>query len=134
MHSRPLSSLGRILLVAGAVGFAICGSSSESSSTAPNTASTPTAPAESPASRIDIFAGYSYLAPHGTLTIPVGANIGMPGPISYSSINYGAIGSFNYFFNRYVGGQVEYANHPDGKMTEPLPGSLAWFSAIRPRR
>jgi outer membrane protein OmpA-like peptidoglycan-associated protein len=34
--------------------------------------------------------------------------------LNYSSINYGAIGSVSYYFNRYVGGQVEYANHPNG--------------------
>jgi len=55
--------------------------------------------------------GYSYLAPHGTVTTSV-----PPTTFSttYSSINYGAIGSVSYFFNRYVGGQIEYANHPDG--------------------
>jgi hypothetical protein len=117
MHSRPLSSLGRILLVASAVGF---GSASllaqDSSSSAPpaSTASKPAAPADAPASRIDIFAGYSYLAPHGSVTIPSGANIGINGPVAYSSINLGAIGSFNYFFNRFVGGQVEIGAHPDG--------------------
>ena len=84
MHSRPLTSLGRILLIASAMGL---GSASllaqDSSSTAPK----PAAPAESPASRIDIFMGYSYLAPHGSVTIPGGANIGVSGPVNYSSIN-----------------------------------------------
>ncbi|HEV2272587.1 MAG TPA: OmpA family protein [Acidobacteriaceae bacterium] len=64
---------------------------------------------------MDIFAGYSYLAPHGSVTIPGGSNIGINGPVSYSSIDYGAIGSFNYFFNRYVGGQFEMGAHPDGR-------------------
>jgi hypothetical protein len=121
MHSRPLSSLGRILLVASAVGF---GSASlfaqDSSSTAPK----PVAPAEPPASRIDIFAGYSYFAPHGQLTVPSGANIGVGGPVSYSAINYGAIGSVTYYFSRYVGGQVEYANHPDGNNDGASSGQL----------
>ena len=121
MHSRPLTTLGRILLVASAMGL---GSTSllaqDSSSTAPK----PVAPAESPASRIDIFMGYSYLAPHGSVTIPGGANIGVSGPVNYSSINYGAIGSVSYFFNRYVGGQVEYANHPDGNNDGASTGQL----------
>ena len=121
MHSRPLSSLGRILLVAGTVGL---GSISLLAQDSSSTASKPVAPAEPPASRIDIFAGYSYLAPHGQLTIPDGALIGVTGPVSYSSINYGAIGSFNYFFNRYVGGQVEYANHPDGNNDGASTGQL----------
>jgi len=77
--------------------------------------SVPSAPApqsigQSP-SRWDIFMGYSYLAPHGSVTTEVP-------PLSYSnrysSINEGAIGSVTYYFNRYVGGQIEYANHPNG--------------------
>ena len=85
----------------------------------------PVAPAEPPASRIDIFAGYSYLAPHGSAyDSGSGANIGVTGPLSYSSINYGAIGSVNYFFNRYVGAQVEYANHPDGNNDGASTGQL----------
>jgi hypothetical protein len=111
MHSRPLTSLGRILITAGAMGLgSLSLLAQDSSSTAPK----PVAPAEPAASRVDIFAGYSYFAPHGSLTVPGGANIGVNGPVSYSSINYGAIGSVTYFFNRYVGGQIEYANHPDG--------------------
>jgi hypothetical protein len=121
MHSRPLTSLGRLLLVAGAVGL---GSASLLAQDSTSTAPKPAAPADAPASRIDIFLGYSYLAPHGSLTVPSGANIGVTGPVSYSSINYGAIGSFNYFFNRYVGGQVEYANHPDGNNDGASTGQL----------
>jgi outer membrane protein OmpA-like peptidoglycan-associated protein len=121
MHSRPLTSLGRILLVASAVGL---GSVSLLAQDSSSTASKPVAPAESPASRIDIFLGYSYLAPHGSLTVPGGAGIGVSGPVNYSSINYGAIGSVSYFFNRYVGGQVEYANHPDGNNDGASTGQL----------
>ncbi|HEV2280414.1 MAG TPA: hypothetical protein VGS02_19700 [Acidobacteriaceae bacterium] len=32
----------------------------------------------------------------------------------YDAINLGAIGSYSYFFNRYVGGQIEIAVHPNG--------------------
>lgn len=77
--------------------------------------SLPSAPAarsaDQSASRWDVFMGYSYLAPHGSVSTDVP-------PLTfdnrYSSINYGAIGSVSYFFNRYAGGQIEYANHPDG--------------------
>jgi outer membrane protein OmpA-like peptidoglycan-associated protein len=64
------------------------------------------------ASRADIFLGYSYLAPHASVTtqLPTGGSL----TNNYSAINEGAIGSFAYYFNRYVGGQIEYANHPDG--------------------
>ncbi|MFT4113778.1 MAG: hypothetical protein QM649_13530 [Silvibacterium sp.] len=74
--------------------------------------STPSAPAEAPVSRIDIFAGYSYLAPKGTVQTP--QPDGTTYSDTYSSINYGAIISGAYYFNKYVGGQIEYANHPDG--------------------
>jgi hypothetical protein len=50
-------------------------------------------------SRWDIFAGYSYLAPHGSVTSPSPAG----GPFSYDSINYGAIGSVARYFNKYTG-------------------------------
>jgi outer membrane protein OmpA-like peptidoglycan-associated protein len=61
---------------------------------------------------MDVFMGYSYIAPHGTVstTMPDGSISNL----NYSSIDYGAIGSFAYYFNRYVGGQIEYANHPNG--------------------
>ncbi|HTZ60694.1 MAG TPA: OmpA family protein [Acidobacteriaceae bacterium] len=121
MHSRPLTSLSRILLVASAIGL---GSASLLAQNSSSTAPKPTAPADAAASRIDIFLGYSYWAPHGNVTIPSGANIGINGPVSYSSINYGAIGSVSYFFNRYVGGQAEYSNHPDGNNDGASSGTL----------
>jgi hypothetical protein len=127
MHSRPLTSLGRILFVAGAVGLgsmSLLAQDSSSTAPAPSTAPKPAAPADAPASRIDIFAGYSYWAPHGTLTVPGGSAIGVNGPVSYSSINYGAIGSVAYYFNRYVGGQIEYANHPDGNNDGASSGQM----------
>ncbi len=71
------------------------------------------AASENYASRWDIFTGYSYLAPHGTVNTPT-ATPGVSVPLNYSSINLGAIGSVAYYFNRYIGGQIEYANHPDG--------------------
>jgi outer membrane protein OmpA-like peptidoglycan-associated protein len=106
MQSRPLSSVSRILLVGCAVGLGA--SSLFGQSTTP----APAAPAEQPVSRIDVFTGYSYFAPHGTVntTLPDGTIFSD----KYSSVDYGAIGSVAYYFNRYFGGQVEYANHPDG--------------------
>jgi outer membrane protein OmpA-like peptidoglycan-associated protein len=72
----------------------------------------PPAPGDKPLSREDVFLGYSFLAPHASVSTA------MPGGVTvtdtYSSINYGAIASFAYYFNRHVGGQVEYANHPNG--------------------
>ena len=134
MHLRPLHSLSRILLVTCAVGLGTTAllaqdttsqtpaqpTQNQTSSSAPAAAPAAQAPAPTNApqvpyaSRVDIFAGYSYLAPHGSVTIPGGNLVGVTGPVTYSSIDYGAIGSGTYYFNRYVGGQIEYSNHPDG--------------------
>jgi outer membrane protein OmpA-like peptidoglycan-associated protein len=65
-----------------------------------------------PISKIDVFLGYSYLAPHGTINTPL--TDGTTSPSKYSSVDYGAIGSVSYFFNKYVGGQIEIGAHPDG--------------------
>ncbi|MHB1936710.1 MAG: OmpA family protein [Acidobacteriaceae bacterium] len=73
---------------------------STSSSTAPN------APAPSTTinpSRVDIFLGYSYLAPHGYVN---GSR--------YQDVNLGAIGSGAYFFTKNLGFEAGLASHPDG--------------------
>jgi outer membrane protein OmpA-like peptidoglycan-associated protein len=106
MHSRPLSSVSRILLVGCAVGLGASSLFGQSSTPAP------AAPAEAPVSRIDVFTGYSYLAPHGTVNTPQAD--GSYFSDRYSSIDYGAIASVAYYFNRYFGGQVEFGAHPSG--------------------
>ena len=109
MHFRPFSFTGRILLTGCAL---LVGTAALLGQTSSSTPSAP-APAADYTSRMDVFMGYSYVAPHGTVATPE------PGAtttdLDYSSINVGAIGSFAYYFNRYVGGQIEYANHPDGE-------------------
>jgi len=107
MHFSPKGSLSRILLVACAVGL---GSSSLYGQDATKPVAAPPA---APISRIDVFLGYSYLAPHGTITTPLPDGTTLPS--TYSSVDYGAIGSASYFFNKYVGGQVEIGEHPDGQ-------------------
>ncbi|HUV68712.1 MAG TPA: hypothetical protein VMW15_03565, partial [Terracidiphilus sp.] len=67
--------------------------------------------ADSP-SRWDIFAGYSYLAPKGTVQVPLGNGVIIPA--SYNAVNVGGLFSGAYFFNKYVGGQVEYDFHEWG--------------------
>ena len=52
-------------------------------------------------SKWDIFAGYSYLAPHGSATNGTAAN----------AINYGSIVSLARYFNKYVGAQAEVDEH-----------------------
>ncbi len=55
------------------------------------------APAQDSPSKWDIFVGYSYLAPHGTVTAPGGS------PERYDSIDWGGIGSVARYFNNFVG-------------------------------
>jgi len=52
-------------------------------------------------SKWDVFAGYSYLAPHGTASNGTTAE----------SIDYGAIFSVARYFNKYVGVQIEGDEH-----------------------
>ncbi|HEV2323415.1 MAG TPA: OmpA family protein [Terracidiphilus sp.] len=61
------------------------------------------------ASRWDIFAGYSYLAPKGTVNVP--QPNGSVAPYSYDAVNVGGLFSGAYFFNRYAGAQIEFAEH-----------------------
>jgi len=71
---------------------------------------TPAPPPEAPISRIDIFTGYSYIAPKGNVqtTQPDGTTFtGSP-----QAVNVGAIASGAYYFNKYVGGQIELGFHP----------------------
>jgi hypothetical protein len=63
-------------------------------------------------SRWDVFAGYSYLAPRGTVQVPQGN--GTFTPYSYDAVNLGGLLSGAYYFNRYVGIQAEYGIHEWG--------------------
>ncbi len=98
MVYRPFRSISRIGLAACAVSLGVA---SLSAQTAPSTP----APLGPNPSRVDIFTGYSYFGAHGQLK---------PANIQYSSINYGAAGSVAYYFNRYVGAEVEVLAHPSG--------------------
>jgi hypothetical protein len=61
------------------------------------------------ASRWDIFAGYSYLAPDGTVDVP--QPNGTVVPYSYDPVNVGGLFSGAYFFGQHLGAQVEFAEH-----------------------
>jgi hypothetical protein len=79
-------------------------SSSSTSASASDTQKTAAKPAAGVnPSRADIFAGYSYLSPHGNIQ----GN-------RYQDVNLGAIGSGAYYFNKFLGGEVSLASHPDG--------------------
>jgi len=63
-------------------------------------------------SRWDIFIGYSYLAPKGSVsTLAPG---GAPVTQSYDAVNLGGVASGAYFFNRFVGLQAEVGVHEWG--------------------
>jgi len=74
-------------------------------------------PAGDSASRWDIFAGYSYLAPKGTVNVPM--RDGSTQPFDYNAVNVGGLFSGAYFFNRYVGAQAEFGLHEWGKENPP---------------
>ena len=67
------------------------------------------------ASRWDIFAGYSYLAPKGTVNVPQAG--GATAPFSYHAVNVGGLFSGAYFFNRRLGAQIEYGEHDWGQQS-----------------
>jgi hypothetical protein len=66
-------------------------------------------PAEPSPSRWDIFVGYSYLAPHDTVQVPQAGGTVLP--FDYKSVNVGEIASGAYYFNKYVGAQIEVGIH-----------------------
>ena len=106
MQSHVLKSASRALITATLATLPIALGAQD----APKPAATkPAVSADSP-SRWDIFAGYSYLAPKDTINVlqPDGVTTL---PQSYKSANYGVIASGAYYFNKYVGAQVEGSAH-----------------------
>jgi hypothetical protein len=104
MQVKHLISMCRVVLVAGALGAASIAGAQTST---PPAAKTTQAPPDAPASRMDIFLGYSYFAPHGSVhdsPLPIGSE-------TYDSSNLGATGSVSYFMSRYFGFTAEYGNH-----------------------
>ena len=109
MNDQILKTLGRILALGTVALLPIVARSQ----TAP--AAKGASPQNQYASRWDIFLGYSYLSPHGT----VNTTVRYPPPIrpvtgSYDAVNVGGLGSVAYYFNRHVGFQFEYGIHEWG--------------------
>jgi outer membrane protein OmpA-like peptidoglycan-associated protein/opacity protein-like surface antigen len=101
MQSRVLKTVSRVLALAALTAVSV----SLAAQTAPKPAMTY---ADAP-SRWDIFAGYSYLNPHDT--VQVVQRDGTIVPYWFRHDTQGAIASGTYFFNKYVGAQVEVASH-----------------------
>ena len=81
---------------------------------APNLSAQPnskSAPSAGP-SKWDIFAGYSYLAPKGTVTSATAT--GGTASASYKAVNVGGLFSGAYYFNKNIGAQLEYGLHEWG--------------------
>ena len=94
MHARVSSSLGRVLAL-GIMALLPFALAAQDSAKPPMKA----APDDTD-SKWDIFAGYSYLAPHGNVN-------GLPAQAD----NFGSILSVARYFNKYAGAQVEIDEH-----------------------
>ena len=105
MYARVSKSVSRVLVLAVAAMMPVA----LAAQTKPDAKA---APPTNESSRWDIFAGYSYLSPHGTVDTPLPN--GKIVPANYDSIDLGGIGSVSYFFNKYVGIQGEIAVHEWG--------------------
>jgi len=94
MSSRVSKSLSRVLALAIVALVPVALAAQDTAKPAAKSA-----PDDS-ATRWDIFAGYSYIAPHGTIVTSLsGVNTAVP----YSAITPGAIVSIARYFNRYAG-------------------------------
>ena len=107
MHSR-LSKFACLALTLACAAFVPLAVAAQDAAQAPAAKAPSNASFESP-SKWDIFAGYSYLSPHGQLTPTDRAR----------SVNYGVIGSVARYFNNYVGIQFEGDWHDDGNEHTP---------------
>ena len=94
MHSHVLKSLSRVLALAMVAVVPVALAAQESAKPMPKSM-------EDSPSKWDIFAGYSYLAPKGTVSTPMGD--GTVEPIGYHAILGGGILSVSRYFNKYVG-------------------------------
>jgi len=106
MFSRVSKSISRTLLLGCVALLPMALAAQDAPKPAAKTAS------EDYASRWDIFLGYSYLAPKGTVNTPLPDGTIYPG--SYDAVNIGGIVSGAYYFNRYVGAQAEVGIHEYG--------------------
>ena len=82
-------------------------------------------------SRWDIFLGYSYISPNGTVNTPnYGTNATVPA--KYTPVPLGAIGSISYYINKNWGLQAEGDAHPQSEppctlfTSGPYTGDCDW--------
>ena len=123
MYSRVLKSASRIALLALVALVPVALSAQDAAKPAQKAATDDTL------SRWDIFAGYSYLAPIGTVNVLQG-DYTTVAPYTFNSINYGAIVSATRYFNKNVGVELDYSMHPEANTINDgfynLNGGLVW--------
>jgi len=119
MHNLMLKSLSRILVSTALVAL----SSGLVAQDAAKPAAKTTPSADSP-SRWDIFAGYSYLAPKGTVNVLQTDGVTVS-PETFKSMDRGLIGSAARYFNKYVGLQGEGSTHDTFKNTSSSNGGIS---------
>src|ERR1700676_4470785 len=122
MYRPVLKSLSRILVSTALAGFSLGLVAQD----APKPAKKATPSADSP-SRWDIFAGYSYLAPKGTVDVLQQDGVTVL-PESYKASDAGAIGSVAYYFNKYFGAQLESSTHDTMRNSS---GSNSGFTTVQ---
>jgi hypothetical protein len=119
MHHSMLKSLSRILLATALAGFS-SGLVAQDAASPAKKAATPSA--DSP-SRWDIFAGYSYLAPKGTVNVLQTDGVTVL-PETFKAMDSGLIASGARYFNKYVGVQVEGSSHDTFKDSSSSNGGI----------
>ncbi len=122
MHARLLKTMGRIIAL-GAVAMLSVALSAQ-------TASTGKAASNDSPSKWDIFAGYSYFAPSGSVTTAISTTSTVTD--KYKAANVGSDFSVAYYFNKYVGAQAELGEHAwgsGGSAVLPNNGGFLTYSA-----
>jgi hypothetical protein len=72
-------------------------------------------------SKWDVFLGYSYIAPYGTVYTTQYYDSNGTIPASYHNVNLGAIGSVTYYFKKHWGLQAEGDAHPQSSNCGAYP-------------
>jgi outer membrane protein OmpA-like peptidoglycan-associated protein len=139
MQTRVLKSVGRVLAFAILALLPVA--------LAAQTASSAKGSSNQSPSRWDFFAGYSYLAPTGTVTTMTGTSTvlagtgidtvdpevpgtGTPVTASYSAVNEGGLLSGAYYFNRFTGVQGEIGAHQWGTKASGPQGNGDRFTTF----
>ena len=122
MHSRVLKFVGRVLALALVATMPVALAAQYSAKPAADDF------AHGLGSKWNLFLGYSYIAPRGSVTTPAPEvpvdNSGLPTTTNYVPIPGGGIASLAYYFNRYVGIEAEGDFHVENE----YPG-VVWTKA-----